>query len=257
MSRKMFLAATWLSLLWSCAFAAEPLRLVSYAYPPYVEQTQNGAQGLSVDIVKEAFARMQRPVLIEFYPFARGVKMISEGVADGLFTIKKTPERTASMLFPQRPLFSQDYVFFTLKNSGFHFDGHFSSIADARIGVVNATHYGDRFGDAVKSGEFKHLDSASDYELTFRKLLGKRVDAVICSRLVGLAILKNMGAADKTRISGPPTESAVSYLAFSRARVHPDVAVEFDRAIESMEKDDTIKKFFLNYHFPNQAGVQR
>ncbi|MBS1157517.1 MAG: hypothetical protein H6R07_3441 [Proteobacteria bacterium] len=254
MPSKILVAAIWLCTVSGYAGAAEPLRLVTFEYPPYIKQVGNGAQGLTVDIVNEVFLRLGKPISIEFYPWVRALKMIDDGTADGLFTIKKTPERETSMLFPIKPLLSQDYVFFALKDSKFQFDGHFSSIAGARIGVVHTVSYGARFDEAVRKGEIKSLDPANNYVLTFRKLLGGRVDAVICSRLVGLDILKNMDAADKVQISGPATETAVSYLVFTLKKDHRNLAAEFDRVIESMEKEGAIKRIFRNYNLPYVVG---
>lgn len=247
---RIFLAAIWVVMASAPARSVEPLRVVTFDYPPYIKQARHGAQGLAVDIVNEAFLRMGRPVSIQFYPWARIVKMTEEGDADGLFTIKKTAARSATMLFPQKPLIRQDYVFFVLKDSETRFDGQFSSMADARIGVVYTTSYGPRFDEAVRKGEFKKLDPASNYVLTFRKLLGKRVDAVICSRLVGLEILKNMNAAERVQISGPAVETVASYLSFTLKKDHSGLAAELDRTIDAMEKDGTIKAIFANSHLP-------
>lgn len=239
-------------LLWatgvSAANSEPPLRLVTLEYPPYIKQIGNDAEGLTVDIVKEAFTRIGRPITIEFYPWGRSLSMLAEGEADGLFTIKKTSERETTMLFPHKPLISQDYVFFVRKGSKTQFNGDFSSLANASIGVVNATSYGAHFDEAAQSGRFKKLDAAHNYDLTFRKLLGGRVDAVICSRLVGLDILKNLNAVDKVQISGPPTETTVSYLVFSMKKNHSELAAIFDLAIESMEKDGTIGRIFKRYN---------
>lgn len=250
MRLRIFLAAIWMSVASLQACAAEPLRLVTFEYPPYIKQASHGAQGLAVDIVKEAFARMEQPISIELYPWARIVKMTEDGRADGLFTIKKTPARSTTMLFPQKPLLNQDYVFFVLKDSKFQFDGQFSSIADARIGVVYATSYGPRFDNALRRGELKKLDPANNYVLTFRKLLGGRIDAVICSRLVGLEILKNMNAAERVQVSGPPVETVASYLSFTLKHDHSRLAAEFDRTINAMERDGSMRRIFTNYHFP-------
>lgn len=194
--------------------------------------------------------RMGKPISIEFAPWVRALKMLEDGSADGLFTIKKTSQRETAVLFPKKSILSQEYVFFTLKGSNFQFDGNFSSIAHHRIGVVRATSYGPRFDAAVKKGEIKNLDIANNYVLTFRKLLGGRFDAVICSRLVGLDILQSLNAMEKVQISGPPTESSLSYLAFSKKKGHKDLAAQFDHVIDSMEKDGTIRKILRHYHLP-------
>lgn len=230
-------------LLPAFGWAAEPpVRLATLEYPPYIVQTEQGAQGLSVDIVKTAFARIGRSTQIEFYPIARGQHMLLAGEVDGFFSIKKTPEREKTMLFSQKPLISQDYVFFVRKHSHWRFNGQFASIAKANIGIVYATSYGSRFDSAVQSGQLTKLDSATDYAMTFRKLLAGRVDTVICSRLVGMAYLKAMGKLNEVEITGPPVETTFSYLAFTRQRDNTALAQQFDQAMDSMQRDGTLQR---------------
>ena len=100
-----------------CAAEDAPLRLATLEYPPYITNTERGAQGLVVDVVNMAFSRIGQPIQIEFFPVARGQVRLLNGQADAFFSIKKTPEREQTMLFTQRALMSQDYVFFVRKDS--------------------------------------------------------------------------------------------------------------------------------------------
>ena len=177
------------------------------------------------------------------------LNMLTHGEADGLFTIKKTPEREATMLFPKTPLIVQDYVFFVRKGSPFRFDGEYASLGQASIGVVNATSYGGRFDEAVKAGKFARLDAAPTYEQTFKKLLAGRVDVVICSRLVGLSVLSTLDAVDQVEISGPPSETTGSYLVFTRKKDWGAVANRLDKALEAMSKDGTLARIHRAYGF--------
>jgi polar amino acid transport system substrate-binding protein len=228
------------------------LQLATLEYPPYISATDQGAQGLTVDIVKTAFARMGKPIAITFYPITRGQYMLLNGGADAFFSIKKTPEREQSMLFPQKPLISQDYVFFVRKGSPWRFNGNFNSLAEARIGVVGTTSYGSRFDSAREADTFKRLDTTTSHETNLRKLLAGRVDAVICSRLVGLYYLGQLNARQEVEISGPPVETTVSYLVFTRRQDNTALARQFDQALESMERDGTLRQ--LNNAYPMLAA---
>ncbi|WP_177187867.1 substrate-binding periplasmic protein [Formivibrio citricus] len=228
--------------------------LATQEYPPYIINTDQGAQGLAVDIVRTAFSRIGQPVKFEFYPFARGLNMVLNGEADGFFSIKKTPERESSLLFPKKALINQDYVFFVRKDSKWRFNGSLDSLADARIGVVHATSYGNRFDSAVQAGRFKKLDPASNNTMTFRKLLAGRVDAVICSRLVGLYYLRMLNGLNDVEVSGPPIETTVSYMVFSRHKDYASLSRHFDQAMESMERDGTLEKMFATHQLP-QARI--
>lgn len=252
--RRLILTLT-LLLICSPGMAAEsPLLLATQEYPPYIINTDQGAQGLAVDIVITAFSRIGQPVRFGFYPFARGLNMVLNGEADGFFSIKKTPEREKSLLFPKKALINQDYVFFVRKDSKWRFNGSLDSLADARIGVVHATSYGTRFDAAAQAGSFKKLDPASNNTMTFRKLLAGRVDAVICSRLVGLYHLGVLNGLNEAEVSGPPVETTVSYMVFSRHKDYALLSRQFDQAMESMERDGTLEKLLTAHKLP-QARV--
>lgn len=245
------------SLLFSCmkVLAADiPLRFATLEYPPYIINTDQGAQGLSIDIVSTAFSRMGRSIKIEFYPISRGQYMLLNGEVDGFFSIKKTPEREATMLFPQKALINQDYVFFVRKDSRWRFTGDFDSLRDARIGIVSATSYGNRFDNAAQTGKFQALDPATNYVMTFRKLLAGRVDAVICSRLVGLYYLETLNGLNDVTVSGPPVETTISYLAFTLKKDYKLLSKQFDKTIESMERDGTLNRLINAYQLP-QARI--
>ena len=227
--------------------AQTPVRLASYEYPPYVAQVGGEARGLSADLVREAFARMGRGVSIEFYPWNRGVKLLEAGAVDGLFTIKKTPERMTRFNYPNKPLILQDYVFFVRKGTRTRFAGDFADFSAATIGVVMGVSYGQRFDDAAARGAFRKLETATSYELIFRMLAGGRVDAVICSRLVGLEFVRRIGAAGLVEISGPPVETALSYLVFSPDKRNAALARDFDKAILEMERDGTLNRVLSRY----------
>ncbi|WP_026259383.1 substrate-binding periplasmic protein [Uliginosibacterium gangwonense] len=224
-----------------------PLRLVTLDYPPYIMQDANGAKGVVVDLVREVFARMNRQINIEFYPWVRATALVEAGVADAIFTIKPTPQREAYMIFPRESILAQDYVFFIRKDSPYRFNGDFQSLATARIGVVLHTSYSSRFDTAAAQGVFNRIDAASSYELNFRMLLAHRVDAVICSRLVGWQYLVGMQGADQAMVSGPPVETTVSYLAFSRKPGAEQLAAQFDQIVAKMKADGSFADIMQRY----------
>ncbi|WP_326521513.1 substrate-binding periplasmic protein [Shewanella electrica] len=223
------------------------LEFATMQYPPYMQQTGATVQGLTIDMVNEIFSRMNQPIQYRFYPWARSLYLVENKQVDGLFTIKKTDEREQTMLFPKHPLLTQDYVFFVLKGSKVKFDGDYASLANASIGVVDRTSYGNRFDTAVRENTFKHLDVAVSYELTFKKLLAGRMDTVICSRLVGIHILKQLNGLDRVTISGPPSESAVSYLVFSRKPENIPLVEQFDKIVAEMQQDGTMDIILSKY----------
>lgn len=218
------------------------LKIATLEYPPYIQNLDGKAQGLFPEIIREAFRRMGRPIEITIYPWSRSLALLESGESTALFSIKKTPEREAKFRYPKETLFSQDYVFFVRKGSGVHFDGNYASLAKARIGVVKNNSYGMRFDEAVKRNDFPRLEVAYDYEHNFRMLLHDRIDAVMISRQVGMNYVKKLGASDRIVVSGPPSETARSYLIFTRANDTLALAEEYDRTMAAMRKDGSLAR---------------
>lgn len=242
------LLALGLTLCGAGAFAAPPrLLLVTQHYPPYIIANGSQASGMVVDVVREAFARMQQPIDIVAYPWSRALNMVTAGDADALFTIKRTPERERTLVYPREPVLTQDYVFFARKGSNFRFDGDFNAIAKAHLGVVINTSYGPRFDQAIAQGQLTNIESAKDYEHIFRMLVAGRVDAVICSRLVGEDFLRGMNGLNQVQVVGPPTDTAYSYLVFASKNGSQKLAEGFDRAMAAMRKDGTLARIYESY----------
>lgn len=219
------------------AQAAPPaaLRVVSFPYPPLmVVDAGHAPAGPMVELVARAFQRMEQPARIELLPLARALLQMETGAADAMFTVKKTPEREAAYLFSSEPVLQQDYVFFVLREAPQLFRGDLAALAETTIGVVGGTSYGPRFDAAVKQGLLRRLEVSSSHESSFRKLLAGRMQVVICSRVVGLALLQQLQAGARVKISGPVVDSTHSYLMFNRRTVTPQQVAQFDRALQAV-----------------------
>lgn len=220
-----------------------PLLLVTFSYPPFVEERPGKpVSGPMVNIVTEAFRRMEQPMRIAAYPLARGLSMLGDGRADAMFTIKKTPERMAHYRFPKRSLLTQDFVVFVRKDSGIRYTGDLKSLFELSVGVVDQVSYGRRFDSAARHGDFRKLEVAQSFELNFRKLLAGRMDVVVSSRVVGLSLLKRLNARSQVQVSGPPIETVQSYLMFNKLQVSPSQVEAFDKALDAMREDGSLKR---------------
>lgn len=239
--RKISLILAACLVMWGgAASAQEKIRLTTFEFAPYVQNDGGQAKGISVDLVNEIFSRMKQPIAIEVYPPARAIETYVKQGADGLFTVKMTPERQATMLFPKTPLIQQDFVLFARKGSKPAFAGDLAALSSKTVGVVTGLTYGDKFGAATKSGAVK-TDAVVSLEQNFKKLLAERVDFVVSSRYVGMQMLQTLGATDKVEVSGPPIETLPSYLVLQRGK-HEAIAEKFDQILAGMQKDGTINK---------------
>lgn len=221
---------------------ATPVQLVTFDYPPYTTQGDQRENGLASNIVREVFSRLRQDIHIKFYPFNRGLALVTYRQVDGFFPLKKTSDRELTLVYPSKPLLTQEYVFFVRKDSNWKFSGTLESISSARMGITRNTSYGPRFDKALKSGIFKNIDTTDTHEMNLRKLLAGRVDVVPCSRLVGLHLLQSITNGDKAEVSGPSIESVPSYLVFSAGPNAARLVKIFDKTMDDMDKDGTLAR---------------
>lgn len=219
-----------------------PLHLVTMDYPPYIFRQSGSVQGPVVSVVKEAFRRIGRPVSIEMLPWSRSLSMVSNGTADGLFTIKKTADREFTLLYPSEPVLTQEYVLFVRRGIPFRFTGDLGVLADIRLGVTANNSYGPQFDDALGQGRFRHVQTAYDHEHLFRMLAAGRIDVAICSKTVGLAFIRALQADDQIMVVDPPVMTAFSYLVFTRQRDYSELARNLEQTLVAMRRDGTLAK---------------
>lgn len=219
------------------AQAPAPLHVVGFSYPPFMYPgARNAPAGPMVEVVAEAFRRVGQPAKIDLLPLARALLQVETGEAGAMFTVKKTPQREAQYVFSSEPLLVQDYVIFVARDSTLAFRGDLAVLAMSSVGVVGATSYGAIFDAAAQQGVFKKLEMSASHEANFRKLLAGRMDAIVCSRAVGVEILRQLQATRRVKISGPPIETTHSYMMFNKAVATPQLVAGFDQAIRAMRQ---------------------
>lgn len=223
-----------------------PFVLASYSYPPLMEDPKDGGRpGFAVEVVREVFRKMGTPLRIDFYPLPRALKVLENKDADGIFTIKKNPDREKKYIFSRRALINQDYVIFVNRDSAFRYTGDLGELENKSIGILNGTYYGPVFDKAVKKKRFRKLELAFSHESNFKKLVSHRMDVVLCSRIVGVEIVKRLSLADQIIVSGPPVDTADSYLMLDKS--HGRVMAAFDREFAALRADGTIDAIWKKY----------
>ncbi|QUN05524.1 transporter substrate-binding domain-containing protein [Shewanella yunxiaonensis] len=243
----------WLLVNFSVVATPLPLRLATLEYPPFIYQENHQAKGLIVEIVQEAFRRMNQPVEIEFYPVARGLMMINNGDIDGYFTLKKTPERANKLLFTTQPLIQQTFVWFTRADSRVSYQGNLTAMAPFKIGVVSTASYGAQFDAAVAGGTLSNIETSRDFIGNLKKLIAGRVELIVNSYDVGMEIIRQLHHEAQIKTLEPPIEVVNSYLAFTRKKELQQQADDFDAVMRLMMADGTINR--LKHRYPANISI--
>lgn len=226
---------------------SEPLQLVTLQYPPYQYEENGELKGFTAAIIQEAFKRMDQPIAIKVYPFARAIQMIQDGDADAIFTAAKNPEREAFADFCSEVLVDQKMSLFVPANSALTFDGDLSKLRQYRIGVILGYRYGAVFDSAVDNEVLTKLDAVNSAESNAKKLVAGRIDLWMSNREQALFTIKTQGLSEAITALEPAVQVIPSYLAFSKKRNLETVRKAFDRTLRQMKDDGTYERLIAEY----------
>jgi polar amino acid transport system substrate-binding protein len=237
--------------LWAGTGGAAPVgkvHLLTFDQPPYIHVDARGLpQGAAVEMVQEIFSRMRVTPEMHVYPLARAQALFAHGDAAGIFIMKKNPLREARYVFSDQPLFTQEVVLFVRKESMIGYAGDLHALSGRSIGLLRGASYGEVFDAAVAGGMFSRLEYVAQDEWNFRKLMAGRIDAVVCGRQAGMAMLAKLGGSASVLVAGRPLQVSGSYLMFSMGMVNDDFLRSLNRVMAAMRKDGTADRIRSKY----------
>lgn len=244
---KKLVIAFGVTILLASPACSEPLQIVTLQYPPYQYEENGQLKGFVTAIVREVFARMEHPITITVYPFARSLEMVKYGEADAIFTAAKNPEREAFADFPREVLVDQQMSFFVHANSSIVFNGDLRKFGRYRIGVIIGYRYGAVFDEAVSTGILPNIQKVTNQEGNAKKLAAGRIDVWMCNREQAFSVIRRLGLSETIKELTPAVQVIPTYLAFSKKRNLGDLGERFSRELRKMKEDGTYDRIIADY----------
>lgn len=155
-------------------------------WAPFVQQDQMN-QGISVEIVTEAFKTQGYDVDFKIMPWTRALNDVREGRVDVLVATWFTQERTAYLNY-STPYLENSLKFIKRKGDGFEYQG-LDSLSGKNVGIVRNYGYGDDFLNATNFNK----PEANDLISNAKKLLANRIDLTLEDELVAKSMLSGAG----------------------------------------------------------------
>lgn len=236
-----------LALVFSGFAQAKTLQILTMENAPY-SFTQNGkVKGIGVELVKEAFRRMNQPVQVSIAPWARAMEQIKNGTVDGLFNVYKTPERE---LFADYSELLQDetVVLFVRKNSSIQFTGDLAKLSHYKFAAIRGYSYGKAYDKAVVDKVINNSELMTLTEQSLRMLVMNRTDVVPSGRHVGKYYLYQLGLQDSVRELSPKLETVPTYLIFPKKKKSQTIRQQFNKALQSMRDDGTYERIYQDFY---------
>jgi len=241
------------------ASAKPTVRLATLDWEPYIGQKLPD-QGYTAVVVREAFRDQGWNVQIEFYPWARALRLARSGEVDGLmpeyFNTSRKAEFRYSFPFPGGPL-----VFYKRRSDDIDFaidpvarpDLAFHALSQRRFGVVRGYLNTPEFDAAT----YLHKEEANDDATNLRKLVYKRIDLAVLDRRVAEYLIRTQYPDYAGRIEpmDPPLADNPLYIAFSNKSPRQAAALAaFNKGLAAMKKDGRLDALYKQYIL--NAGVR-
>ncbi|WP_287028182.1 substrate-binding periplasmic protein [Pseudomonas sp. UBA6310] len=225
----------WALLFWAaCVVAqADPLRIVSEAWAPYVYEENGVVRGLDYELTATVLERLGITHELQLLPWKRSLAEFDEGRADAILDIFRNPDREQSMVFVDEPLSSSEFVLFYARQRPFPYSD-LSSLKGRRIGVSPGYWYSN---EAFRQSKDFIRENAPSHAANFGKLMLGRVDMVLIERRVGLYLAQQMGILDQLDYHRQPISHDDLYLALRRTPEFERLAARFTIELRKLKAE--------------------
>lgn len=240
-----------LTLFSGCAMASQKVLVYGDdGYPPYSYVKDNEIRGIYVDILKEAFSRMDGyDVEIHALPWKRLLGEMESGKIMAGFP----PYRVASrpwMVYSE-PILQENIVVFGLKSKVEGKAVWPDDFYGSRVGINNGFSYENLLGhdgsEAVKGGKLK-VEEAMDSPTNLRKLAAGRIDLYVNDQLTDIS---GFSSGDDPIVIATVIGGQWGYLGFtSKDDLFPysdDFKAIFNEIIIKMKKSGKLEELLNKY----------
>lgn len=212
-------------------------------WPPFLDPG-HAQEGLTVELVRSAYATQGYTVKVILVPWARAENGVRDGHYDLLLNVWMTETRKTYLVFTQ-PFAMNEIKFIKRKGDPFEFES-LDSLRGKRIGVVRGYGYGEAF---LQSGLFQR-DEATGLMDNVRKLLAKRVDLTLEDAIVAQSVIAASDASLLDRVQFVEKSLSVNPLHLASGRANPrarELVEAFNRGLARIKADGTYQKIMKRY----------
>jgi polar amino acid transport system substrate-binding protein len=247
--RQLYAAALLLCL--AVTARAEPLRIVTEAWAPYVYEVNGQPTGLDYEISAEVLRRLGVEVEWQFLPWKRCLLAFEQGQADGILDIFRIAEREPQMLFVDEPLSDVEFVLFYARQRPYPYRS-LDDLRDLLIGTSPGYWYNDQ---AFRDSRLFSREEAPSHEANLGKLVRQRVDLVVNDRRAGMYLAARMGLGAQLGYNRKAVGEDRLYLALRRTPELTALAERFASELRRFKREPAYARLQARYAEPADAPV--
>lgn len=238
------------SLLFATGSGAEPLRIVTEAWPPFIYEEEGEIKGADKDIAEYLLSQLGYQVTWELKPWRRALRDVEKGDADAILDIAPHPNYLATFLFTDEPLSSHETMLFYDRRRPFSFR-NLDDLTGLVIGVSPGYLYNN---DAFISSDAFFREPAPSFEANLQKLVRGRVDMVAMSQPVGLHTSEALGLSHHILYHPLALSQSDFYLAFHQHPRWRELAQTFSEALRVFKTSDEYPRILRQYRLTDLNG---
>ena len=197
--------------------------------------------GISYDLLSEVFGRMGLAFELKLVPWARVLKTVEHGQADGVPLLMKNEEREAFLVFTDPVAEHQEIFYYLPERLGvFHWTA-FSDLKPYTVGLISGYTYDEDFLKAIDEVGFKTVHS-QDMEANLRLLLAGRVDMILeDDSMIGPVLAEHPDWSAKIAKTDKPVSTYYWYMAISRLSPLAGHVDEINKILSDMRSDGSLE----------------
>jgi len=218
---------------------AGPLRIATLEVMPYgFEDSQKKTAGILYDLTCKIAEEAGLPYTNRLYPFARMIRMMTDGETDIAITLPHNAMKEAAV--PLIPVVPSENIVIGPKGT------EFSSLKDLHgktVGVIRGASYDDSFSSDTAINRYP----IKNYNYCIEMMFAKRVDAIAGVKWGILSAAKYKGY--KKEDFGKPLLLNTDYgwLFFSKKTADDKTAAKLKSSAEKLIQNGTVQKIIDKY----------
>lgn len=209
-------------------------------------KTGLATEGLSYDLMREIFSRLDLEVEIELFPQKRMIELIKKGDKDGATVISKNAQRLKFIDYTDSIFQKKGLLYFLEENDHLVDWQSYEELKGLKIGVVAGHNYGDKFNKAVKKFALD-IYPVTHIDQNFEKLIHGRIDLLLCIEATANHYLSFPKYKDKIIASSKGYYEKGYYIGFSKLSNARHLIPRVNKVIREMKKDGSLKKIRSKY----------
>lgn len=215
------------------------LQWVAGDLPPFAWQAADGSsQGYAHELALAMSQKLGRPGRVSYYPWARAVKMTTEGSSFGVFPLARTPDREHSFRW-LIPLTRVQYAFVGRAEAK---PMSLDQLRREPIGVLR----GSPIIKNLQSEDFRTIREAKDYKDLLRMLNEKSLTAIYAGAPMLMAAIDEYGHSRSAYITQTTLGEATLYMGASLGLPEAE-AQRWIKAYQQLQADGTVARLQQRY----------